>query len=302
MLRLAMNAERFAEAMADVRARGGIITPEEERRIARVDTVFDRMGTRWEQFRRFLTSQAGRVLFNLEEVAGIGPRPTASREALEGAFAMIREGRGNRINFFDAANRPIFPGISEQLQQGVPHAQLVAQLEVLMLAQEDQAEAASAAAVELAAANLEMNHLSLSAERARVRLEELNREAEDAERFTAQARSPLMVFEDTVGRLNELWGRGAIDARTFGRSLEQAFERTGLSGPSPLLGSLSAGGSDTAAILQAAMSPQVDPLVAMEASLEAMREADLERNDFLERLVDWFENGPGAALAGAIEA
>lgn len=261
MLRLAMSGERFAASLAQIQG----MSPEQLENLLNLDVAFDRAGTAWERFTRFLSSETGNWLARLEARFGTArptiptapPGPTPQEQAAD--IAEMDE-----------------EAIRKLEERFGPNWQ-----EVLGLATQ---------AVDEFLVNFQPG-----------RWDVLNQAITDANRFTEQARSPLMVYQDTVARLNELFQDGTIDARTFGRSLEQAFERTGLSGPSPLLGSLSAEGSDTAAILQAAMSPQVDPLVAMETALQAMREADLERNDFLERLVDWFESGPGAQLAGAIE-
>ena len=271
MLRLATSSERFNASLADVARRGGLVTQEELDRIRHVDELLDKIATSMGRVKRGFTGMVGDIVKRLEDLAGI-----------------------TALNELEAAIVAAVPTPQQQLADiAEMDEEAVRRLEERFGPNWQQVLGLGAQAVD---------EFSMSLENNRARVEELNRAVTDADRFTEQARSPLMIYQDTVARLNELFQDGTIDARTFGRGLEQAFERTGLSGPSPLLGSLSAGGSDTEAILQAAMSPQVDPLLAMQATLEAMAEADQENNELLERLVDWFENGPGAQLAGAIEA
>lgn len=125
------------------------------------------------------------------------------------------------------------------------------------------------------------------------------RDIDEADRITEQGRTPLEAFGARMERLQELFESGNLTDQAFaratrgarGRMLGDMFGNIQAPAPSPLLGSLSAGSSEAAAVIQGAMNPQVDQLSAIVAGIQAQQE-ELERTrEIQEQLLELFENG-----------
>lgn len=127
-------------------------------------------------------------------------------------------------------------------------------------------------------------------------------DSNEAARITEQVATPFEGFNARMMRLRELFDNGNISAQTFERATGSAVEALSRTipqiGASPLLGSLSAGSSETASIIQGSMSPQVDRLTEIAAGIEAMREQTEEARAIQEQLLDFFENGEGLRIVG----
>lgn len=104
--------------------------------------------------------------------------------------------------------------------------------------------------------------------------------------------SPLDRMRDRLLEVNRIVGNNDPNrAGIIGRIFRDAGLVTPGGFQQPLLGSLEATGSDTAAILQESMSPQVDELVEIQAGLENMQRV-LERiAEADERIAAAYDNG-----------
>lgn len=94
-------------------------------------------------------------------------------------------------------------------------------------------------------------------------------------RFAEQARSPLESLQRNVRQ----WSQAGLNQEQLGRLVMGGIGESG-GGHAPLLGSLSAEGTDTAQVLQAASAPQVDRLSAMLATLESIAQTQRETREF----------------------
>jgi hypothetical protein len=98
--------------------------------------------------------------------------------------------------------------------------------------------------------------------------------------------SPFQQLLSDAQFLRNQRNTGALSEFDFGTGMANLLASVPRPGAAPLLGSLSEGGTDTAAVLQAAMSPQVSEEAEIRAVLEAMRDEDRRHGQLLQELRD----------------
>jgi hypothetical protein len=117
-------------------------------------------------------------------------------------------------------------------------------------------------------------------ERERVALEQGNRAMADVRNAVNQARTPFQMFQDAMRNIP-----GGLNRAQRGSLIEQAMRQAGFraGGDSPLLGSLSASGSDTMEILQASMTRRTEEADTMNDIREFLREIKDQHRESMDR-------------------
>lgn len=128
-------------------------------------------------------------------------------------------------------------------------------------------------------------------ERERRALQQAQQEMDRIRQATQEARTPQQRFEDELRRIP-----AGLNRAQRGSQVEQALRRAGWSEQqSPLLGSLSAGSSEAASVIQGSMTPQVDRMASIAAFLESLVETSNASLRFWEQIAE--NTGPNGPLA-----
>lgn len=296
MLRLFEGGgEGLSGAMEDARRRGGFVTAEDMARANQLNEAMDRATTAWNNaWRRFLSEiapaaataingitdamRAGRERFNppapqigvsIDTMAGVPPWARAQVEAAR------QQRRDNEAAFIEAYMEAEAAARAEEAVAG--------RVDEVTSRLEEQASAWGMTATEAQRAKLAAEGATdaqlagidaiIAREQERVRA---GRDAEQLMRLQNMASTPLDALRS---RITDIQRQGNfMTDRQRGAALMNAIGGLNM-GESPLLGGLSASGTDTAQIIQGAMSPQVDQMAAMEAALEGILEQSRRSNE-----------------------
>lgn len=102
----------------------------------------------------------------------------------------------------------------------------------------------------------------------------------------AAAMSDFRKLQDSIIQLQYERDFVGLSAESFQQRMGRLLAAVPQMGPAPLLGSLSAGSSDAGAVLQNAISPQLDQLAAIAGGIENLLEQQRRTRELNERIVD----------------